>query len=316
MAPSLEGHTAAGNSGIEIKEAPNLSVRHAMIPGSDDFVRSRMFSAWDGLSLYVREWSALPDADRPTLLCLPGLARTSADFARIGARLSTTWRVLAIDYAGRGKSGRSRDVRRYAAEACVTDVLDLAAALHLERVVALGTSFGGLLAMGIAAARPGLLRAVVLNDIGPEIGSTGQAFIRRFLAESPDLKSLDACAEHLKRVLPHLGIATEEGWREVARSTYGPTADGQWAPLWDTRIVRLLDAPVPDLWPFFGALVHVPVLLVRGAQSDILLPETVARMQREHPRLTRLELPGIGHAPTLAEPAAIAALDAFLGPLA
>jgi pimeloyl-ACP methyl ester carboxylesterase len=297
--------------------APKGPVGRLAQPGSGraSTKRGRTLSAWDGLPLFIREWGCPWRQDPLPLLCLPGLVRTGEDFSPLGTRFGEQRRVLAPDYAGRGQSGRSHDLHRYGAEACLADVLDLAAALHLERVVAIGTSFGGILAMAMAAARPGLLAGVVLNDVGPEIGPLGHQSICRFLAETPDLGDLDACALHLQRLLPDLGIETAEGWRELARLTYAPSAGGRWLPLWDTRIARLLDAPIPDLWPLFGALAYLPVLLVRGTRSKILLPETVARMQCSHPRLTVLEVPGVGHAPTLSEPTVLAALDEFVADL-
>jgi len=284
-------------------------------PGQAAPARTRTINAWDGLPLHVHEWGLPRGQGRLPLLCLPGLMRTGADFARLAAGFAAERPIVALDYAGRGRSGRSRKVQRYAAEACVTDVLDLAAALHMPRVVAVGTSFGGILAMGIGAVRPTLLAAVVLNDVGPEIGSVGLEAIRRFLAETPDLADLEAAVRHLKHWLPDLGITSDDGWRDAARLTYAPDAGGKWRPLWDAKIARLLDAPVPDLWPFFGALAHLPVLVVRGGKSQLLLPETVERMQKEHPGLRVVEVPGVGHAPTLAEPAVHAALAHFLDEL-
>ncbi len=269
-------------------------------------------TAWDGLPLSVRAWGRPRDCDVMPLFCLPGLVRTGGDFARLAERFASQRRVFAVDYAGRGQSGRSPDVRRYAAEACIQDVLDITCALNLERVVVIGASFGGLLAMGLAAARPALLGGVVLNDIGPEIGQAGTAAIQSFLAESPELQNLEAAACHLRKRLPHLGITSDDGWREFARLTYTPDGNGRWQPMWDVKIARLMAAPVPDLWPFFGALVHLPVLLVRGGSSEILLPATVARMQEMHVGLRVVEVPGVGHAPTLAEPLVLSALDGFL----
>ena len=191
-------------------------------------------------------------------------------------------------------------------------MLDVCAALHLRDVVAIGTSFGGLLCMGLAAARPGLLRAVVLNDVGPEVGHDGADFVRRFVAKDPALPDLDAAAAYLRALLPPLSLTSDEDWREMARLTYAPGADGRWHPLWDTRIARLLGAPVPDLWPLFGGLARRPLLLVHGEASTILLPATVARMRAERPDMAVVALPGIGHAPTLNEPVVVAALTDFL----
>ena len=287
--------------------------------GATGLVRSHRLSAWDGLGLHVLEWhTGAPEADGTPLLCLPGLVRTAGDFGALGARFGGTRRVVAIDYPGRGASGRiARDgeVARYGPEACLRDVQDLCAALHLDRVAAIGTSFGGLLAMGLAAARPGLLAGVVLNDVGPEIGTAGAAFVRGFVAEDPALESLDACVAHLRRILPPLSLPDAPAWRAMAALTYAPGADGRWHPLWDTRIARLLDAPTPDLWPLFGAMAHLPLLLVRGLESNILSAETAARMRAARPDMEAVAIPGVGHAPTLEEPAAVAAIGAFLARL-
>jgi len=267
-------------------------------------------SAWDGLTLTVREWR---DGDRRCpLLCLPGLVRTGGDFAGIVTALGAGRRVVAVDYAGRGESGRARDVNRYGPEACVRDLLDVCAALHVHGAVGIGTSFGGLLCMGIAAARPALLCAVVLNDVGPEIGGQGADFVRRFVATDPALPSAEACVAHLRAVLPPLSLHGEEEWLAMARLTYAPGPDGRWHPVWDTRIAELLRRETPDLWPLFGALAPVKLLLVRGETSDILLPGTMARMAAARPDMDVVSLPNIGHAPTLAEPAVVAALRGFL----
>jgi pimeloyl-ACP methyl ester carboxylesterase len=267
-------------------------------------------SAWDGLPLAVREWH---DGDRlRPLLCLPGLVRTSGDFAGVAATLGAGRRVIAPDYAGRGQSGRARNIDRYAPEDCVRDVLDVCAALHVHGAVGIGTSFGGLLCMGIAAARHAVLRAVVLNDVGPEIGGDGAEFVRRFVAADPALPGVEACVAHLRAVLPPLSLHSDEDWQAMARLTYAPGADGRWHPVWDTRIAELLRRETPDLWPLFGALGHMKLLLVRGEASNILLPGTVARMAAEHPGMEVVSLPNIGHAPTLGEPAIVAALRDFL----
>ncbi|MGC8477939.1 MAG: alpha/beta fold hydrolase [Acetobacteraceae bacterium] len=270
-------------------------------------------SAWDGGMLHVLEWN--PDAPGRPLLCLPGLVRTAGDFAPLAAGAGAGRRMVALDYAGRGASFRlpaGADPARYGAEACVRDVLDVAAALGLHGAVVVGTSFGGLLAMGIAAARPGLLAAAVLNDIGPEVGAEGARFVRRFVAEDPALPDLPACVAHLRAMLPPLGLAGAAAWEAMAALTYAPGADRRWHPLWDTRIARLLDAPTPPLWPLFGALAGLPLLVVRGALSNILSAATLERMDAAHGAMASVTVPGVGHAPTLGEPEAAAAIAALL----
>lgn len=273
---------------------------------------SHRISAWDGLDICVREWS---DGDRlPPVLCLPGLVRTALDFETLAPAIGAGRRVVAIDYPGRGDSGRSNDIARYAPEACARDVIDACAALGIRDAVVIGTSFGGLLAMGLAAARPALVRGVVLNDIGPDVGAEGADFVRDFIGNDPALECLEACANFLRERLPPLSLDTDEAWRRMAELTYQPGPDGRWHPVWDIRIARLLNDPPPDLWLLFGALAYVPVLLVRGEVSNILLPSTVARMQAMRPDMEVVTVPDIGHAPILTEPEALAAIQRFLRP--
>ena len=175
-------------------------------------------TAWDGLAIRVHVWDdrVWDDGDRlPPVLCLPGLVRTGGDFAAVVPLFGAGRRVVALDYIGRGGSSRSSDVMRYAPEACLRDVLDVCAALHLPHVTIIGTSFGGLLAMGLAAARPALVRGVVLNDVGPDIGGAGAAFVRDFVGLDPALPSLDACVTFLKQNLPPLSLTSDEAWRAL-----------------------------------------------------------------------------------------------------
>jgi pimeloyl-ACP methyl ester carboxylesterase len=227
--------------------------------------------------------------------------RTAGDFDTVVPLFGEGRRVVSIDYAGRGGSGRSRDVTRYGPEACARDVLDVCSALHLHSVMIVGTSFGGLLAMGLATARPTLLRGVVLNDVGPEIGAAGAEFVRGFVALDPALESVDACVAFLKQSLPPLSLFSDDAWRAMAALTYEPGADGKYHPMWDTAIARTLNREAPDLWPLFGALAPVPVLLVHGEVSTILSVDTVAAMRARRPDMTVVTVPGIGHAPILTE---------------
>ena len=199
----------------------------------------------------------------------------------VAAALGTGRRVIALDYAGRGDSGRARDVNRYAPEACVRDVLDVCAALHVDGAVGIGTSFGGLLCMGIAAARHSLLHAVVLNDVGPEIGGDGADFVRRFVADGPGAAQPRGLHRSPARRAAATVAAQRRGLAGHGRgSPMRSGADGRWHPVWDTQIAELLRRDTPDLWPLFGAMAHMKLLLVRGEASNILLPDTVARMAR------------------------------------
>jgi pimeloyl-ACP methyl ester carboxylesterase len=270
----------------------------------------RNISAWDGLDLRVRVWDG--GDHLPPVLCLPGLVRTGGDFDVVAPTWARGRRVVSLDYAGRGGSGRTSDVMRYGPEACLRDVLDICAALHLHSVTIVGTSFGGLLAMGLAAARPAMLRGVVLNDVGPEIGTAGAEFVRDFVAFDPALPSLEECVTFLKQRLPPLSLSSGAAWRKMAELTYEPGADGRFHPVWDTAIARLLRRSTPDLWPLFNALSNVPLLLLHGALSTILLPETVAAMRARRPDMTVVTVPDVGHAPILTEDTVQDTLREFL----
>jgi len=152
----------------------------------------------------------------------------------------------------------------------------------------------------------------VLNDVGPDIGSAGTDFVRRFVAHDPAFADLDAAVAHLRAMLPPLSLDGDDDWRAMTALTYARAADGRFHPVWDTRIAKLLNGATPDLWALFGGLAHLPMLLVHGAVSDILLPATVQRMQAQRPDMVVVSLPGIGHAPTLIEAAVLTALHAFL----
>lgn len=271
----------------------------------------RRLRARDGLELAALDWPG--PAGRTPILCLPGLTRSACDFADLAERQSRHRRVLALDHAGHGDSGWPRDLARYRIEESLRDVLDATAALHCPHAVVVGTSFGGILAMALAVLRPTVLAGLVLNDVGPALEPAGLDFVQNFVARDPALESLEACIAHLRATLPPLAF-DEAGWRRFAAFTYAPGPDGLWHPRWDTRIARVIRGtePMPDLWPAFGALAHLPLMLVRGEVSDLLSVETMRRMRRERPDMAYVSVPDVGHCPSLGEPEVVPALDAFL----
>jgi len=269
------------------------------------------FSARDGLLLAAQDWPC--DPHRTPLLCLPGLTRSTADFARVAARIAGHRRVIALDHIGHGDSARAPEIGRYRIEESLRDVLDAMAALHCPRAVIIGTSYGGILAMVMGLLRPNAIAGVVLNDIGPTIEPVGFDDVQNFVGRDPALENLEACVAHLKRVLPPMTLDAS-GWARFASGTYAPDATGVWRPRWDTRIAQVMQnsGAMPDLWPAFNALAHVPLLLLRGALSELLTEETAARMRRARPDMRFASIAETGHCTTLEEPAAITALDDFL----
>lgn len=279
--------------------------------------RAIRIAAHDGLMLQAEEWRPPAGAPRRTpILCLSGITRNGGDYRALAERHASRRRVVTFDYAGHGASARAEDPARYRPDATIRDVLDMMAALHLHRAVIIGSSFGGLLGMALAVLRPAVLAGVVLNDIGPEIGAEGRAWVLDFLRQDPAAETLEDCIALLRAKLPPRPFLDDAGWREFAGLTYAEGPDGRFHPRWDTRVldhaVGAETGPVPDLWALFDALAGLPLLLVWAEESRLLLAPTVARMRAAHPGMRVLALPGAGHAPTLTEPAAIAALDAFI----
>lgn len=277
-------------------------------------MRRVTLSARDGLALSAAVWDG--PADRTPIVCLSGICRSTMDFESLGARHRGKRRVVALDYAGHGLSARATDPTRYQPFTLIRDVLDALAALHVHRAAIVGTSFGGLVSMAISVMRPGLLAAVALNDIGPEIGGQGHENVLERLSRDVAFDSLDAATAYWREVFPPNPWLSDEEWRRFADATFAPGGDGQWRPRWDTRIVKQAvgpgSGPPPDLWGFFGGLAKVPLMLIWGEASKLLEEKTVARMRRERPDMELVTLPGTGHAPTLGERPIIPRLDAFL----
>jgi len=281
-----------------------------MVP---DF-RERRVTSRDGLSLYLRDYGdAL--APRLPLLCLSGLTRNSADFARLAGRVCGERRVICPDYRGRGRSDYDPDWRHYEARTLLDDIASVLAALGIARAVVLGTSLGGILAMGLAAAKPLVVAGAILNDIGPTVETGGLAQILRYISADRPQPDWPTAATYLRRSLPFLSFTSDEDWLDFARATYREGADGALHFDWDIRLARPLRkarGAAPDLWPLYRGLGGVPVLALRGAASDILSAATFERMARETPAFVGVTVPGVGHAPSLDEPAAREAVDAFL----
>jgi len=281
-------------------------------------------TAQDGLRLHVREHGARTATALP-VVCLPGLARTAADFDPLAAALAgdadRPRRVLALDYRGRGLSDHDRDPDRYSIPVELDDVGAVLTARAVASAVIVGTSRGGLIAMALAAVRPTAIAGVVLNDIGPVIEPQGLMRIKSYVGKLPQPHSFAEGADILRRLFgaqfPRLG---EADWFASARRNWCER-DGRLVVTYDPRLARALaavdpDHPLPPLWPQFDALGQVPMMVIRGANSDILSVATLAAMRarrRETMRETTImEIADQGHAPLLAEPETIARIAAFI----
>ncbi len=283
----------------------------------DNGYRSRHYSAGDGLRLFYREYGD-PVSSATPLVCLPGLTRNAADFHDLAVRYAPGRRVIALDYRGRGRSAYDPDPRNYRTEVYVSDALHLLAAANVPRAVVVGTSLGGLLAMFLAAHRPGALAGVVLNDIGPEIESAGLEWIKRCLTRDMRPGTWDEAAALAREVaLDAAPDFADDRWMTVARRSFREDEAGVILPDFDPALVDVFakEDPPPDLWPLYGGLGRVPTLAIRGALSDILSSGTFERMAEAKPDLVRIEVPNRGHVPWLDEPECVAALDGFVSGL-
>lgn len=274
----------------------------------------RYYASDDGLRLYCRDYPG-PTPEAPVLLCLPGLTRNSKDFHDLATALSARWRVLCPDQRGRGRSQRDTDASRYRPDRYCADMLTLLDLLGVARVALVGTSLGGLMAMMLAALRPALVQAVVLNDVGPALDPRGIARIQAYLTRPAPPCTLDEAVERLAtinhEVFPDYRAAD---WRALVMATC--VFEGRRLVLdFDPAIAQGVanGSATPDLWPLFDRLAGRPVLAVRGALSDVLSAATLQAMAERLPGLETLEVPGRGHAPTLDEPGVRARLLDFLG---
>lgn len=290
-----------------------------MSPGEREGI-GRRFSAQDGLSLFYREWPGpTPGAATATpLLCLPGLSRNSRDFLQLGAREGRRRRVVAVDYRGRGRSDYPPDWRSYDPLVYLRDLGHLLAVAGLERFCVVGTSLGGFLAMGLGVISPMSLAGVVLNDAGPGISTGSLGRLVEHLGQDRPMPDLDAATADLQaRLGETIGFREASTWRRFAEASYRIGEDGLLHLDWDTRIVEPLKRrrPLPDLWTLWRGLARIPTLALRGGSSPLLSAESFRAMAEEHHCLTRLEVEGLGHAPSLEEPEVLDALEVFLAEL-
>lgn len=274
----------------------------------------REFLLSNGLRLHGRHYSG--GAKAPAI-CLPGLTRNERDFSDFAPILAAQGRdVLALSFRGRGRSDADPAYLNYRPETYVGDVLEVLDALEWRRAVFVGTSLGGIVTMLTNRRAPERVAAAVINDVGPELAVEGIARIAGLVgAERPDARSLDEAADQIRAVNEIAFPGKDEAfWRRFAERTFARAPDGRYILDYDQMIGRALAeaGPGADLWPAFASLDGKPTLVLRGALSDLLTPPIVAKMRAAVPDLIAVNVAGVGHAPTLGEPDALAAVGGFL----
>jgi pimeloyl-ACP methyl ester carboxylesterase len=269
------------------------------------------FLTVNGLRLRTLEWGqrgGLP------VVCVHGYTSSAEAFNAMARRLQDRAHIIAMDVRGHGESAWSPDgAYQYADQA--GDLATLVDQLGVERFVLIGTSMGGVIAMVYAAQHADRLRGLALNDIGPEI-EAGSSRITGMVGSRPaDFASLEEAMEYRRQTSPITAARPLEDQEETARGVLRERSDGRWAWKMDPayieqRIAR--GAPVrPPLWPALETL-PCPTLVIWGTDSDVLSETQAKRMVAALPRGELVAVPGVGHAPTLVEPAVTTALDRLL----
>ena len=277
--------------------------------------QDRFWTSPDGLKLHFRDYPG--SAERLPVLCMHGLTRNARDFEKLADHLSPARRVLALDMRGRGDSEYAKDSATYNPGTYVGDVLALLAQEGIDRFVAIGTSLGGLMTMLLASVAPGRVAGAVLNDIGPEVDPAGIDRIREYVGQARSFPTWMHAARALQDVhgSSHPQFAIED-WLGMAKRCMVIQQNGRIGFDYDMAIAEPFrdaqGAVPPDLWPAFEALKGAPLVIVRGGASDLLKPDTLEQMVARHGDAETVIIPEVGHAPTLDEAEAVAAIDRLL----
>ena len=287
-----------------------------MTPAGEDIV----WSSADGLSLYAKSYG--PASAPLSVLCIHGLTRNHKDFEPMIAALPGHYRFVAVDVRGRGRSAHDPEHKNYNPAIYAKDMGLLLDKLGIRRAVLIGTSMGGLISLMMMRRTPKRIAGVVLNDVGPVVEKTGIARIAGYAGKVQPVTDWQSAAAAVKTIqgqaFPDM---PEERWMDFARRTYKELPSGEVVLDYDPNIARSLGKVKPGavtnfaLWRMFGGLKKAPLLVVRGAKSDILSEKTAQEMVRRHPDARLATVPRVGHAPILDEPEAVSSISDFLARL-
>lgn len=277
-------------------------------------VRTRSLACLSKAGFHQVSYRESGPPDPVPVLCIHGLARNARDFDTLAGVLAAAGRrVIAVDVVGRGDSGRLRDPLDYGYPQYLADMAALIARLDCREVDIVGTSMGGLIGM-MLAAQPGTpLRRLVMNDVGPFIPKAALERILDYVGRDPRFADLGEAEAYHRRIYHGFGDLSDAQWRHLTETSLRREGQG-WRMHYDPRIAEPLRASEPadvDLWALWDR-VACPVLVLRGARSDLLLAETAREMTSRGPRADAIEVPGCGHAPALLEPAQTHAIRDWL----
>lgn len=253
-------------------------------------------------TMFYRDWG---DPDNPNVLfCVHGITRNSRDYDYLAQALQKDYRVICPDIVGRGNSDRLEDKSRYFYPTYIKDCLQLLDHLGADIVDWVGTSMGGLTAMGLAQEHPDRIRRLVLNDVGPSQPVSILSSLLEYLGKEEIFPNYDMAELYMRRTYTGLGMISNDQWRDLTNHSITERDDGTYTLAYDTGISVPLEnlMTIPDLklenWPMWEAL-QCKVLVIHGEHSEILLPDTVERMCSTGPKAQVIEYANTGHAPAL-----------------
>lgn len=275
----------------------------------------RFWNSADGLKLHYRDYDG--PRDRPPIICLPGLTRNARDFEPVADRFAGEWRVIAVDFRGRGLSDRDPKPEQYLPVVYASDILKMLDQLGIADAVFIGTSLGGIVTMVLAGSDNERIAGAVLNDVGPELDQAGIDWIGTYVGTDTRYASWDemrdALAARSGPKFPHWDEAT---WDRFARRVAREGDDGRIGFDYDMAIAdnfrAASDAPPMNAWPYYQALEGRPVTILRGELTDLLDEAVAARMASEISDVELVTVPDVGHTPNLEEPESIGAIERLL----
>jgi len=266
--------------------------------------------------MHYSEWGA---ADNPkVLLCVHGLTRVGDDFAHLAENLSDQYRVVCPDVVGRGRSDWLKDPMLYGLPQYAFDMASLIARLNVDRVDYLGTSMGGLIGLSLAGQPNAPIGRLILNDIGPRLELDALQRIGEYVGQPKRFADLEQAIGYVRSISVGFGLRTPQQWRELTEPAVRLDGSG-WVFRYDPGIALSVKNPTAEsnaaaeakLWELYDAI-RGPVLLVRGAESDLLSQGAAVEMTQRGPRAELVEIAGVGHAPMFFDADQIAIVRRFL----
>lgn len=276
----------------------------------------RFWTSRDGLKLHYRDYPGDTPGHLP-VICLHGLTRNARDFEGLAAHLSPAWHVLCPEMRGRGDSEYARDSATYTPLQYLDDLEAFFAETGIERFVAIGTSMGALLTMGVALTRPDRIAGFVFNDVGPVLERHGLSRIKDYVGQGRSFPTWVHAARGLEQMQGAGHPGRDLGyWIRRAKQSMTLSSNGRIVFDYDMKVAEPFatfdPAAQPDLWPAIDALAGKPALVVRGAMSDLLSAETLAAMAQRLPGCETVTVPNCGHAPDIDDPLVLPAIERLL----